>query len=74
MRRPSFLIKSFRASPGLPVWDRDCGSCATEDRKSSSETSIAESAVDRASACEKAYRASRVSVGKTAVDALDGRE
>lgn len=51
---PNFLTRATRPNPGRPVRIRESGSTAMDDRYSSSDTSRAERAVDRASACEYA--------------------
>ena len=65
MSSPSFMISSRRLSPGLPVFDRVAGKRETDDRYLSKDVSNADSAVDRANACENEYRAKRVSFGYT---------
>lgn len=55
---------SVLVNPGFPVEDNVFGSRDTEDKNSSTPVSIADRAVERASASEYAYRAESVSSGR----------
>lgn len=58
-------MSSFRVSPGFPLLESACGSLDMEERYESREVSRAERAVERARACENAYRAGKVSIGRS---------
>lgn len=58
-------MSSRRPSPGFPVLDNKTGRTDTDERYESSLVSSTDSADERARACEKAYRARRVSFGRT---------
>jgi len=61
--KPIFLIISVLFKPGFPVDESVWGSLETDERNSSTPVSIADNAVERANASEKAYLAARVSSG-----------
>ena len=68
------MITSRRESPTFPVFESVTGRADTESKKESNFASRADSADERARPCENAYRARRVSFGRTISGIEAGRD